>query len=205
MIDNKVILIGGPPSVGKSTLARSIATRLGSGCISTDDIGVTLRSITTAESHPGLHPRDDVSHSDHYLTNEVDDLVRSAMQWHEELWPAIESLVRAHTVGYSDDPLIIEGWAPWPERVATLEYDGVSSFWLTMSDEDLESRTRATMRFDYSAEYENAVLRKFLARNLEYNRRMLMALESIQRSAITVTPGMAVEDLAEDCIDQLRR
>jgi len=81
MSQPKVILIGGPPSSGKPTLARALAARLGYGCICTDDIGVAVRATTTAESHPSLHVQDAINHRDYFVNNSTEWLVENVMSW----------------------------------------------------------------------------------------------------------------------------
>ena len=62
----KVVLIGGPPFVGKSAVARRFAARYGYGCISTDDIGKAIGAVTTVETHPELHTMDDTDYRDYF-------------------------------------------------------------------------------------------------------------------------------------------
>ena len=50
-----VILIGAHPMIGKTTIARRLAARLDYGTMSTDDLGQSIRDVTTPDSHPNLH------------------------------------------------------------------------------------------------------------------------------------------------------
>jgi cytidylate kinase len=50
----RVILIGGAPMSGKTTVAQMLAATLGYGCLSTDDLGAAIRAVTTKDSHPHL-------------------------------------------------------------------------------------------------------------------------------------------------------
>jgi len=54
----RVMLIGGAPMSGKTTVAHRLAATLGYGCLSTDDLGEAMRAVTTKDSHPHLHPMD---------------------------------------------------------------------------------------------------------------------------------------------------
>ena len=66
----KVLLIGGPPFVGK-TVARRLASRYRYGCISKDDIGKAVGTVTTIQTHPGLHTADDIDYRDYFTVTPV--------------------------------------------------------------------------------------------------------------------------------------
>ena len=48
----RVILVGGAPMSGKTTVTSRLAATLGYGCLSTDDLGEALRAVTAENSHP---------------------------------------------------------------------------------------------------------------------------------------------------------
>jgi 2-phosphoglycerate kinase len=48
----RVILIGGAPMTGKTTVAHMLAATLGYGCLATDDLGEAIRAVTTKDSIP---------------------------------------------------------------------------------------------------------------------------------------------------------
>jgi len=49
----KVILIGGSPMVGKSTAAVALASKLRVPCLSTDDIGEILQTVSAIDPMKG--------------------------------------------------------------------------------------------------------------------------------------------------------
>ena len=198
MSETRVVLIGGPPMVGKSTLARSMANRLGFGCISTDDIGLAVRSVSNPKTH---RPHSTEDYQEYYMTRSVDDLIADAMRTHEEMWPAIEAIVKAHAEWA--DPLIIEGWALWPGRVAAIGYDCVRAFWLTADEGFLESQTRAAESFYRGASDEESMIRNFVARNVRYNELMTSAANNLGLGTVRVTAGTSLDDLTEQSIQQL--
>ncbi len=65
MTHPKVLMYGGPPMVGKSSIARSIAARISCGAFSTDDIGLAIKSVTTADTHPRSHAMDEIDYRDY--------------------------------------------------------------------------------------------------------------------------------------------
>ena len=196
----KVIVIGGPPMVGKSSAARVIASRLGYGCVSTDDIGLAIRSVTTAKTHPRSHAMDGIDYNEYYITRSVDDLLADAMGMHEEMWPGIEASIRAHDSW--SFPIVFEGWAMWPEQVAKLsqELDNISGVWLAASNELLESRVRGAERFYARASDEEALIHKFRPRNIEYSKRMMDAIDRLGLESVMVTTENSTERLADQCM-----
>ncbi len=85
----KAILIGGSSHVGKTTVAKSLATRLGWTHISTDSLA----------RHPGRPwrpaPRKVPDHvAQHYLTLSVDELIQDVLHHYKtNVWPKVESII----------------------------------------------------------------------------------------------------------------
>ena len=187
--------------VGKSTLARSMAMRLGFVCVSTDDIGLAIRSVTTPKTHPRMHSMGTEDYREYYITRSVNDLIADAMRTHEEIAAAIEAIVKAHAEW--GDPLIIEGWALWPERVAAIGYDNVAAIWLTADEGFLESQTRAASGFYRGASVEESMIQNFLARNVRYNELLMSAVNNLGLETVRVVEETSLDDLTEQCIQRL--
>lgn len=73
-----MILIGGPPMIGKTTIARRLAARLDYGTMSTDDLGQCIRDVTTPDSHPNLHLMSGIDHREYYVSRSTERLIRDA-------------------------------------------------------------------------------------------------------------------------------
>jgi adenylate kinase family enzyme len=56
MAESDVIVIGGAPFSGKTTLAKRLAAQRGYALVAIDDLGTAVRAVTTPLSHPALHP-----------------------------------------------------------------------------------------------------------------------------------------------------
>lgn len=197
----KVLIIGGPPMIGKSSVARLIASELGYGCISTDDIGLAIKSVTTTETHPRSHAMDGIDYRDYYVEKSVDELLADGMGMHDEMWPGIEAGIRAHADW--SFPVVYEGWAMWPERVAALNLDNVASVWLTANEEILESRVRGAERFYAGASDAEMLIQKVLPRNIEYNRRMMEAVQRLGLNSVEVVQGASPAVIADRCLMRL--
>ena len=199
----KVIIIGGPPMVGKSTVARNIASRLEYGCISTDDIGLAIKTVTTADTHPRSHSMDGVDYREYYKQRTVNELLADGMGMHDEMWPGIEASIRAHADW--SFPVVYEGWAMWPPNVARLlgEFESIGAVWLTASSDFLEERVRSTERFYRGASDEELLIQRYLPRNIEYNRLMLESIDEYGIESVDVIEFESVDDVVVRCLEIL--
>jgi 2-phosphoglycerate kinase len=191
--------------IGKSSVARSIASRLGYGCTSTDDIGLAIKTVTTAETHPRSHAMDGIDYREYYISRTVDELLTDGMGMHEEMWPGIEASIRAHADW--SYPIVYEGWAMWPERVSELlgDLDNVAALWLTAGNDLLEDRVRKTGRFYAGASDQEMMIQKYLPRNIEYNHRMMEVVERRGLQYVEVTSLTPIEEIADSCFALLSK
>ncbi len=195
MRETRVILIGGPSNVGKSTLAQAMAAHLGWTCISTDSLA----------RHPGrpwkTQARDVPQQvADYYMALSVDELITDVLRHYEGMWPAIEALIRTHATDLSADRLIIEGSAIWPERVAVMGLDNVAAFWLTANCHLLKVRIHAASRFDQATSKEKALVEKFLDRAHRYNDLMMDAVNKLCLDSIDVSAAPPSDHLIEQAL-----
>ena len=63
---------------GKTTIARRLAARLDYGTMSTDDLGQSIRDVTTPDSHPNLHLMSGIDHREYYVSRSTERLIRDA-------------------------------------------------------------------------------------------------------------------------------
>lgn len=201
----KVVVIGGPSMVGKSSVARAIASQLGYGCISTDDIGLAIKSVTTSDTHPRAHAMDGIDLFDYYQSHSSHEMLEEGMRFHDEIWPGIEASIRAHAS--CSFPIVYEGWAMWPERVGKLlsEHDNVDAIWLTASDDLLSERVRATNRPYQTDSDKKLMVEKYLPRNIKYNRLMLDAVKQLGLRYIEVDVSDSVDDIASTILAMVER
>ncbi len=136
----KVVLIGGAPGVGKTTLGRALAARLDTTSLSVDDLLTAAKSVTTHLSHPGLHVMGTMNYIEYFTTSSVAQLKADADLQHEAAWPAIEKVIRNHTTW--GPRIVIDGWALRPKNVSRLDLRNVISFWLVADSSVLEERER---------------------------------------------------------------
>ncbi|MEI7834490.1 MAG: AAA family ATPase [bacterium] len=197
----KVILIGGAPMVGKSTVARRLATMLGYACLSTDDLGQAIGAVTTAQSHPAFHEMDGIDYREYYVTRSVDDLIADADRRHTALWPALAQIITAHATWGT--PIVLEGWALYPSRLAQLALPNVAYLWLIADDELLEARARADVDFYHGASDEEAMINHYVTRSRWHNERIQEEAEGLGLLTVQVTLDATAELLLERCVELL--
>jgi 2-phosphoglycerate kinase len=166
----RVVLIGGPPYVGKSAVARCVAARHEYGCIAIDDIAKAVGSVCRALARDELDPTTGMDWREYSATTPVDVLLDHDGASRKRIWPAIDKIVRTHSTW--DDPLVMEGYALWPEQVMAARFTATGAVWLTCSDLLLESRIRSHPDFYRGAADEEALISSFLRRSSRYNERM---------------------------------
>jgi hypothetical protein len=186
----RVLLIGGTSNLGKSTVARVVAGRLGFEDRSTDYLA----------RHPGrpwrTAGREVPPHvAEHYSSLAVDELISSVLGHYERLWPTIEDLVRAA------DGLVLEGSALWPERVASL---GVPAVWLTAGDDVIRDRIRTSGAYASATVDERALMDKFLARAVRFQQLLVDDLDRFGLVRIDVD-GRSVAEVADAVVAAARR
>jgi|GEM_PF-482397 len=192
----KVIFIGGAPMVGKTTVARIIACRLRRDCISTDDIGNAIASVTDPVSHPAFHYMGDRDYREYYIASTQNELIRDINNQHQALWPALSTLFRNHSTWST--AAVIEGWALRPDYVSQLS--GAIDGLFLLSDEALiEKRIRASS-FSAGASDEETMIQRYLERSLRYNAQLRDQVVHQGLKGISVSSEMQPDEIVDECL-----
>ena len=162
-----VILIGGAPGVGKTTLGIALAARLSFASLSIDDLMSAAQAVTTPETHPELHIMRTLPYLDYFTNTSVDQLKADAEVQHAATWPIVERVIRKHAA--AGPGIAIDGWHLRPRRVAGLDLENVRSVWLVAAPSVLESRERSNPDWLRDSADPERMLQNFLARSLWYN------------------------------------
>ena len=198
----RVILVGGAPLSGKTTLAEGIARRLEIAHVATDDLSTAIRAVTNAETHAALHFLDvDGCFRDYYPAHTPERLLEDAMAFHRAAWPAIEAVANAHASW--DRPAVIEGWGILPEFVVGLGAGRTAALFLVPDETVYERRCRADVSFYQGAADEEGLIESFALRSTLFSR---MLEESAQERGLPVvrpSPQMSVKDTVELALDLL--
>ena len=164
----RVLAIGGTSHVGKSTVGRAIAERLGFVHMSTDGLA----------RHPGRPwrtlERDVPRHvAAHYRLLSVPELVESVLAHYALLWPRIARLITTYADADIGAGLVLEGSAVWPGRVAELAAPRTAAVWLTADDAVLRERMYASSGYAAATEAERRLIDAFLARAQRFQAVMV--------------------------------
>ena len=194
----RVALIGGTSHVGKSTAAQGLAARLGWLCVSTDSLA----------RHPGrpwpTRTWTVPAHVlEHYSTLPTAELLESVLAHYERMRPMIRDLIVRHATDPDAGPLVLEGSALWPERVAELDLPLVRAVWLTADHALIETRMRHESGFDSADPPGQALIRSFLARTLAYDDAMLAAVRRLGLPVIEATAAMSADDVVDVVLAEL--
>jgi hypothetical protein len=188
----KVVLVGGTSHAGKSTLARALAERLDGEALSTDQLA----------RHPGRPwrqgERDVPPHvAEHYGGLEPEALLGSVMRHYEAMWPWVRALIEWRADDPAAGPLVLEGSALLPARVAELQRPDVGAVWLIGDDELLAARIRRESGFETASEAERRLITAFIERTWRYQRAILDDLERLGLPRLAVGgDGLAERALA---------
>ncbi|MEU8206333.1 hypothetical protein [Streptosporangium sp. NPDC049046] len=190
----RVVLLGGTSNVGKSTIGRAVADRLGFECLSTDKLARHPgRPWRTPEWEVPAHV------AEHYRTLTVDELIASVLGHYERLWPRIEELITARSSG-TGTGLVLEGSALWPTRVAELNVSHTAAVWLTADDAVVRARVRAAGRYEVATGDERHLMDSFLARTERYQSLMLEVVDRLGLDRIDTGGGRSVAELVDSVL-----
>jgi len=120
LIMNKIVLIGGAPTVGKSYITRKLAEELKLPWVSTDTIREQMRKLVRKEDYPALfhHAEATPNMAVEFLThNTVDEIIQHQNQESLEVWKGVSALVETDYVWRS---FLVEGIAILPGLVSGL-------------------------------------------------------------------------------------
>ncbi len=205
MDDVRVVLIGGTSNVGKSTVARAVAERL----------GFAYRPTDLLARHPGrpwrTPEREVPPHvAEHYRSLDVDELIESVLDHYERLWPRIEDLIMLHatataTATGSGTGLVLEGSALWPSRVAELTAPRTAAVWLTADPAVVRERVHSAGHYATATPEERHLMDKFLARTERYQTLMTQSVDRLGLHRIDAGGGRSVAQLADAVLEATAR
>jgi 2-phosphoglycerate kinase len=197
----EVIVIGGAPFSGKTTLAKRLAAQRGCALVAIDDLGTAVRAVTTPQSHPALHPMAGWEYRAYYVAHPPSTLIEHSRREHQALWPAIVAVIHAH-LGWAG-PVILEGWQLDPERVRAITHPQLRTCWLLADDAVLEARLRADTAFYQGCTDVERFIRHYLARSRWGNDRVRRAAAHEADVVLHVGPEDTLDTVATRCMQRL--
>jgi hypothetical protein len=198
----RVILIGGSPTSGKSTLASTLAAQLGYSVIATDDIGAAVRGVTGPQVAPDLFAMQAIDYREYYISHSVEEMLEQAQRSHRALWPAIEAVIHAHATWAA--PSIVEGWALLPDLVAKLDTNRIAAVWIDVPGSVLEARVRANAAFFAGASNPELMIKRFTQRSVEFGLWHRSETSSLQLPLILLTGDEPPEEASRALLHAIK-
>ena len=195
MTSNKVILIGGAPGAGKTTLGQALAVKLGVTSLTIDDLVTAVIAVTTRESHPGIHALRKGPHTEYFTNSSVDELIADATLRHEGSWPMVQQLIQKYTK--QKRGIVIDGWHMRPEWVADLQLENVWAGWLVIDPDVLEARERQNEAWLKGSADPERMFTNFMGRSLWYNSLIKEEAEALQMNILYQDGSKSVEELCQ--------
>lgn len=202
MKNMNVFLIGGAPGVGKTTLGRALAAKLGAASVTIDDLMTVAQTVTTPETHPGLHVMRRVHHLEYFTNNSVAQLKADADVQHEASWPFVKSIILKHAT-WAPSPIIIDGWHLRPRRVAELDLPDVWSGWIVITPSILVEREKRNLQWLQGSSNPERMLENFLARSLWYNDLVKEQASELRMNILPQTGDVSVDDLCKMVLETI--
>ena len=202
MDDLRVILVGGPPGAGKTTLARSIPGRIGFASTTVDDLVTTARLTTSPQTHPALHAMAGVGHLQYFTAGPPERLIADAEHLSETMWPIIDRIVQRHIS--SNNPVVLDWWLFSPRAVSHVADPHVGSLWLNIDPDALDRREWATTEFREGSADPERMHANFMERS-RWRNELVAAQAAEFGLPLLHQPGdTSVEDLTDAAIGLLR-
>lgn len=197
----KVVLIGGPPGAGKSTLGRATAAALGYGYLTVDDLLVAARVLTTEESHPAFHLIGRAGgHLRYFTESRADQLISDSLAVETASWPVVKQVIRMKLMTFM--PTVIDWWLLRPATVAALENPQVVPVWLHIDPERLWARERHNTGFVEGSSDPHRMLANFMSRSLWRNELVAREAGELGQPVLHLSGTEQIEDLVTRVIQE---
>jgi 2-phosphoglycerate kinase len=170
----QIILVGGMPTAGKSTIAENLSRHLNLPWISTDQIGQIMRAVATREKHPKLFTWEDYDGFQYLNNYTADEIADNEFAKAEAVWPGIRKLIKEDYTW--NNGFIIEGCDIQPHLVAQDFNDASNVKPVFIGDHDIERVRNVVFTrnfvWDDASAYPDAVKEKEVEWVLNFSEKL---------------------------------
>lgn len=196
-----MLLIGGPPGAGKTTLARSVGAALDFLSTTVDDLVSTARLFTDAESQPDLHRAGGVDSVEYFTAGPPERLIDDAVALQNVMWPVLEQVIRRHVT--EKGPIVMDWWLFDPDKMANSLDGAVRSVWLHVDPVELERRERKLTWFREGSDDPERFHSNFMHRSL-WRNQIVAERAAVHGLPVLHQPGdKSVGDLTDETLRRL--
>ncbi len=137
----------------------------------------------------------------YYQLRSADELIEDViLHYNKNVWSLIEDIVTTQIANTSSKKIIMEGSALLPELVITLNFDNISSIWLTASNKFLKQRIYAESQYETKSTYEKLLVDKFWERNCLYNDLIIDTIDRLGLVSLDVEKVSPIDELMRLCL-----
>jgi 2-phosphoglycerate kinase len=198
----RVVLVGGAPGAGKTTLARALAERMGRPTHSFDHVVTAIRAVTTRETHPAFHAAR-ASHVEYFTETEPARLIEDALELEQACWPAVERICALSRAAEAE--LVMDWWLLPPNAVATSDVPGLTGLWIEVDQRALEDRERANQSFFAPSADPDRMFEHFMARSRWANEHYPTQARELGFQVLEQPGDRPTEDLVDEAIGAMTK
>jgi 2-phosphoglycerate kinase len=170
----QIILIGGMPTAGKSTLAENLSKHLNLPWISSDQIGQVMRGVASKEQYPTLFTWENYDGFQYLNKYTADEIANNEFAKGEAVWPGVRKLIKEDYTW--NDGFIIEGDDILPHLVAQ-DFSSSSNVKAVFIGDHDDKRVRDVVfnrnfSLDAASAYPDDVKEKEIAWILNYGEKL---------------------------------
>jgi 2-phosphoglycerate kinase len=188
MGEERIILIGGAPTAGKSTIAEKLSKHFGMPWIGTDQIREVMKGTVTEEERPMLFNSRQFTAEEFLNKFSPREIVQNEIDESEVVWQGVKAFIENE---YSWHSFIVEGVALLPHLVAKYK-DSPKFKAIFLVDRDADRIRDVVFNrglWSSAKNYPDSVKEKEVEWVIEFNEYIIKEAEKFGFPTVEVTKG----------------